>query len=107
MGGPQGGWAASSFACCFLMMCDETFYDPRSGVYTVEAFHDHGQREFGGYGSLVLWHAYPRIGVDDRNQFDFYRFNTVTFRRRVEFKRFAIDVTPVTNAAYFTEFLGF
>jgi len=23
-------WAASSFACCFLMMGDETFYDPRS-----------------------------------------------------------------------------
>lgn len=22
---------------------------------------------------MVLWHAYPRIGVDERNQFDFYR----------------------------------
>ena len=66
-------WAASSFACCFLMLCDETFYDPRAGTYTVDAFLDHGRREFGGYDGLVLWHAYPRIGVDDRNQFDFYR----------------------------------
>jgi formylglycine-generating enzyme required for sulfatase activity len=70
---PEFAWAASSFACCFLMVCDETFYDPRSGAYTVDAFLDHGQHEFGGYDSLVLWHAYPRIGVDDRNQFDFYR----------------------------------
>ena len=70
---PEFAWAAASFACCFLMMCDETFYDPRSGAYTADAFLDHGQREFGGYDSLVLWHAYPRIGVDDRNQFDFYR----------------------------------
>ena len=70
---PEFAWAASSFACCFLMICDEMFYDPRSGAYTVDAFLDHGRHEFGGYDTLVLWHAYPRIGADDRNQFDFYR----------------------------------
>ncbi len=66
-------WSASNYSCCFLMVCDETFYDWRTGRYTVDAFLDHGQREFGGYDSVVLWHAYPRIGVDERNQFDFYR----------------------------------
>lgn len=70
---PEFTWASSSFACCFLMMCDETFYDQRGGAYTLDEFLDHGVREFGGYDSLVLWHAYPRIGVDQRNQFDFYR----------------------------------
>ena len=66
-------WAAANYSCCFLMVCDETFYDWRAGRYTVDAFVEHGQREFGGYDSVVLWHAYPRIGVDERNQFDFYR----------------------------------
>ena len=70
---PEFRWASSSFACCFLMMCDQTFYDSRSGEYSVEAFLKEGDRKFGGYDSLVLWHAYPRIGVDERNQFDFYR----------------------------------
>lgn len=55
------------------MLCDETFYDRRLNRYTVKAFLEHGRRQFGGYDSVVLWHAYPRIGIDSRNQFDFYR----------------------------------
>ena len=70
---PEFAWAAKSYACYFLMMCDEAFYDPKAGRYTVESLLDDGIKEFGGYDSLVLWHAYPRIGVDQRNQFDFYR----------------------------------
>ena len=70
---PDFAWVASDFSCCFLMMCDQTFYDPESGRYTVQEFLEHGQQEFGGYDSVVLWHAYPRIGLDLRNQFDFYR----------------------------------
>ena len=66
-------WASSNYSCYFLMACDETFYDWRVGRYTVDAFVEHGKRQFGGYDSVVLWHAYPRIGVDERNQFDFYR----------------------------------
>jgi formylglycine-generating enzyme required for sulfatase activity len=69
---PEFSWAASNYCCCFLMMCDETFYDWRTGRYTVDDFLKRGQ-EFGGYDSVVLWHAYPRIGTDWRNQFDFYR----------------------------------
>ncbi len=55
------------------MLCDETFYDNGRGRYRLAEFLDGGVSEFGGFDSLVLWHAYPRIGLDDRNQFDFYR----------------------------------
>ena len=66
-------WTASSFACSFVMLCDEQFYNPREARYQAAAWLEEGQREFGGYDSVVLWHAYPRIGVDDRNQFGMYR----------------------------------
>ncbi|MFO1477108.1 MAG: formylglycine-generating enzyme family protein [Verrucomicrobiota bacterium] len=70
---PEFRWAAANYCCGCVMLWDEEFFDPQSGEFTVNAFLDTGEREFGGYDSIVLWHAYPRIGVDDRNQFDFYR----------------------------------
>lgn len=66
-------WTTGCFACGFAMLCDETFYDPHAGCYTTAAFLDQGISAFGGYDAIVLWHAYPNIGFDDRNQFDFYR----------------------------------
>ncbi|MHC4737137.1 MAG: formylglycine-generating enzyme family protein, partial [Planctomycetota bacterium] len=55
------------------MMYDENLYDKIKGEYTIESYLDNGTRRFGGYDAIVLWQAYPRIGFDDRNQFDFYR----------------------------------
>ena len=70
---PEFQWVTRDFACAFVMLCDEGFYNPGTGAFTVDSFLEEGRREFGGYDSVVLWHAYPRIGIDDRNQFDFYR----------------------------------
>ncbi|MGO8700929.1 MAG: formylglycine-generating enzyme family protein [Limisphaerales bacterium] len=70
---PEFAWSARNYACGFLMTCDERFYDRRRGRYQVHELLDQAQRDFGGYDSVVLWHAYPRIGIDSRNQFDFYR----------------------------------
>lgn len=66
-------WVQSCFSCAFVMMNDLAFHDPQAGQFTARAFVEAGLRDFGGYDALVLWHAYPNIGFDDRNQFDFYR----------------------------------
>jgi formylglycine-generating enzyme required for sulfatase activity len=66
-------WAPANFCCGFVMLCDQRFYDPEAGHYRVDAYLEEARREFGGFDSVVLWHAYPRVGLDDRNQFDFYR----------------------------------
>lgn len=66
-------WVSSAFSCCFIMMCDAEFYDYQKNEYTINHLIKEGKLRYGGYDSVVLWHAYPRIGLDDRNQFDFYR----------------------------------
>lgn len=70
---PEFNWVSSAFNCYFLMMYDELFYNWKEGKYTVEKFISESEKEFGRLDIVVLWHAYPRIGLDDRNQFDFYR----------------------------------
>jgi len=66
-------WMAEAFTCHFTFMYDRSFYNPEQGRYTVDAFLDDGEREFGTYDAMVLWQGYPRLGVDQRNQFDMYR----------------------------------
>ncbi|MEW2382753.1 SUMF1/EgtB/PvdO family nonheme iron enzyme [Micromonospora sp. NPDC047707] len=61
------------FSVCLAWLWDETLYDHERGVFTVDEFLDTAERDFGGFDGVVLWHAYPVIGLDDRNQFDFYR----------------------------------
>ncbi|MCL2744220.1 MAG: formylglycine-generating enzyme family protein [Planctomycetaceae bacterium] len=70
---PSQQWLTKAFTCHFTFMYDRSFYDPESGKYTMDAFLDDGEKEFGGYDIILLWHAYPRIGADRRNQLDFYR----------------------------------
>ncbi|MCS7041814.1 MAG: hypothetical protein NZR01_03395 [Bryobacteraceae bacterium] len=55
------------------MLCDGQFYGLGQAPYRTPAWLDEGEREFGGCDSLVLPHAYPRIGVDERNEFAMYR----------------------------------
>jgi sulfatase-modifying factor enzyme 1 len=66
-------WTRGCFAVCVAWLWDEALYDAERGVFTPEEFLRHGVREFGGYDAVVLWHAYPMIGLDERDQFRFYR----------------------------------
>jgi len=66
-------WASGCYSVNMLMLFDRTFYDPDKNEFMVEEYVASTGQNFGGFDGVVLWHAYPRIGLDDRNQFDFYR----------------------------------
>ncbi len=70
---PDLVWSQRNFVCGFLMVWDEALWDTAGSRWRVEEVLEEAQREFGGWDSVVLWPAYPRIGADQRNQFDFCR----------------------------------
>ena len=65
-------WARNCFSVALVWLWDERLYDHAAGRFTVDEFLS-ATADHGGFDGIVLWHAYPVIGIDDRNQFDFYR----------------------------------
>jgi hypothetical protein len=70
---PEYRWPQTAFAMGKVMLFDRQFYDPGRNEFTVEPWVDMMRKEFGGLDALALWQAYPRIGIDSKNQFDHYR----------------------------------
>jgi sulfatase modifying factor 1 len=66
-------WPSRCFSVALVWLWDELLYDHEAQRFTPERLLDEAAREFGGYDGVVLWHAYPVLGIDERNQFDFYR----------------------------------
>lgn len=69
---PESAWASRCFTVAQVWLWDELFFDFDEQRFTPERFIADAQRRFGGLDGIVLWHAYPVIGIDDRNQWDFY-----------------------------------
>ncbi|MGC9354741.1 MAG: hypothetical protein ACP5D9_12935, partial [Mariniphaga sp.] len=65
-------WNHENFLMGFVFMWDHTFWSPEKGEYLVDNYCKTMEREFGGLQSVILWHSYPNIGIDERNQFDFF-----------------------------------
>ena len=66
-------WAATCFTVAQVWLWDELFYSFEENRFTPERFLDDAKDRFGGLDAVVLWHAYPIIGIDERNQWDHYR----------------------------------
>jgi gamma-glutamyl hercynylcysteine S-oxide synthase len=63
-------WTQSSFIQPQMMVHDRYFYDPVTQKYTVDKYLADLESRYGGIDSVLIWHTYPNIGIDSRNQFD-------------------------------------
>ncbi|MGC2212482.1 MAG: SUMF1/EgtB/PvdO family nonheme iron enzyme [Silvibacterium sp.] len=70
---PELKWSQSSFIQPQMMMEDRYFYDPVAHKYTVDRYLDDVTKRYGGIDSVLIWHTYTNIGIDNRNQYDLLR----------------------------------
>jgi hypothetical protein len=66
-------WSDLGFRQFFLFMYDASFFDRDGDRYLTRELAVRLRRLYGRIDSVLLWHAYPRLGFDERTQFDFYR----------------------------------
>lgn len=69
---PEMQWLKRNFIMGFAFIWDKDFYDNKSGKYKIKEYCDVMKREFGGFQSVMIWHSYPNIGIDPKNQFDYF-----------------------------------
>jgi formylglycine-generating enzyme required for sulfatase activity len=70
---PATAWSDRTFRQLFLFMYDASFFDRDTFRYRTPELLERWNAMFGRVDSVLLWHAYPRLGFDARTQFDFYR----------------------------------
>lgn len=70
---PQRVWTQRNAIQALVIVQERTLFDPRTGRYTVNRYLDDVQKRYGGVDSVIIWHTYPNIGIDDRNQQDHLR----------------------------------
>lgn len=66
-------WTQRIFNQVQLLIWDRSLYDPDKGEYTVDRFLSETESRIGTIDAVLIWHVYPNLGVDDRNQFDMLR----------------------------------
>ena len=69
---PDLQWIKKAYIIFLEFAWDQSFYNAEKGAYLVREQVERGNNLYGGFDILGIWPTWPRLGVDERNQFDMY-----------------------------------
>lgn len=95
-------WIRHQYIIYLQFAWDERFYDWKKKEYTHTSFIEWGKEKFGGIDVFGLWPTWPRLGLDNRNQWDLFaglpggleRIRALSEQDRKEGTRFFICYNP-------------
>jgi hypothetical protein len=61
------------FTAFHSFIYNHKLYDPIKNSYRIREYLTEVKEEYDGFDQFYFWHAYPRVGVDPRDQFDLFR----------------------------------
>jgi formylglycine-generating enzyme required for sulfatase activity len=70
---PDLAWIKESYLMVLNAAWDIEFYDRSTGNYTYSQFLKKYINLFGSIDAFMLWPTWPRLGLDERNQWDLFR----------------------------------
>jgi gamma-glutamyl hercynylcysteine S-oxide synthase len=66
-------WVRYAYVAGLNFAWDRDFYDRDTEQYGLPQYLQEGERLFGGYDIYAMWPTWPRLGLDERNQWDLFR----------------------------------
>ena len=94
-------WIRDKYLITLQFAWDHKYYDRFEGKYNFFGFLEEGKKYFGGYDVFGIWPTWPRLGVDERNQWDMYEDLPLGLGKMKELARYAQNNS--TKFFYFSE----
>ncbi|HEY9596023.1 MAG TPA: SUMF1/EgtB/PvdO family nonheme iron enzyme, partial [Spirochaetia bacterium] len=57
----------------FWFLYEKDYHDAAAGAFRARKYVEDVREDFGPFEATCLWQSYPRLGLDQRNQYDYYR----------------------------------
>ncbi len=70
---PDLHWIRSAYLMILRFAWDHDYFDALTQQSNFEHDLEAGQKLLGGYDAFLVWPTWPRLGLDQRNQWDLYR----------------------------------
>lgn len=93
-------WIRHSYLMLIQFAWDQTYYDAVKGEHAFDRFFTSKNDLIGGFDVFIIWPTWPRLGLDQRNQFDLYR----DLPGGVEELRRQAELTHRLGAKYFISY---